>query len=105
MVQYSAVKELLHEGIRKYLNRTLRTTWKIYTKVSSKRTGYPGSGLSFSSLGKEKGMLLGFKADGVIIGSRCLDKVIIAIYSKPLWKTENMQLCLIGVDKVGRMWV
>ncbi|NLO25113.1 MAG: sigma-E processing peptidase SpoIIGA [Clostridiales bacterium] len=88
VVQYSAVKELLHEGIREIFEQNLEDDLEnIYEGFKQANWVSRLRLIPFSSLGKEKGMLLGFKADGVIIGSRCLDKVIIAIYSKPL--SEN----------------
>ncbi len=88
VVQYSAVKELLHERIREIFEQNheddldnIYNGFKEANWVSRLRL------IPFNSLGKEKGMLLGFKADRVTIGDKCLEEVIVAVYSKPL--SEN----------------
>jgi len=88
VVQYSAVRELLHERIREIFEKNLEDDLEnIYSGFKEANWVSRLRLIPFSSLGKEKGMLLGFKADGVTIGSRCLENVIVAIYSKSL--SEN----------------
>ncbi len=85
VVQYSAVKELLHERIREIFEKNLEGDLEnVYQGFKEANWVSRMRLIPFSSLGKEKGMLLGFKADGVTIGSRCLENVIVAVYSKPL---------------------
>ena len=88
IVQYSAVKELLHEKIREIFEENLEDDLERVYKgfkeadwVSRLRL------IPYSSLGKEKGMMLGFKADQVFIGNRCLEEVIVAVHTRPL--SEN----------------
>ncbi len=85
VVQYSAVKELLHERIREIFEKNLEGDLEnVYQGFKEANWVSRMRLIPFSSLGKEKGMLLGFKADGVTIGNRCLENVIVAVYSKPL---------------------
>jgi len=85
VVQYSAVKELLHESIREIFEQNREEDLEnIYDGFKEANWVYRLRLIPFSSLGKEKGMLLGFKADRVTIGNRCLGNVIVAVYSKPL---------------------
>ena len=57
--------------------------------------------ITFTSLGKQNGMLLGIKADGVIVeennSSKNIEKVILGIYSKKISKKEEYK-ALIGID-------
>ena len=88
VVQYSAVRELLHEKIREIFEKNLEDDLEnIYKGFKEANWVSRLRLIPFSSLGKEKGMLLGFKADGVTIGSRSLENIIVAVYSKPL--SEN----------------
>lgn len=60
--------------------------------------------IPFTSLGKQNGMLLGLKADEVIVEEdeniKSVDKVIIGIYSKKLSKKSEYK-ALVGIDIVG----
>lgn len=57
--------------------------------------------IPFSSLGRQNGMLLGIKADSVIIvsdeGEKEIDKIIIGIYGKPISKKGEYR-ALLGID-------
>lgn len=57
--------------------------------------------IPFTSLGKQNGMLLGLKADGLKVeevdGVRNVDKVIIGMYNKRLSKKEEYR-ALLGID-------
>ena len=57
--------------------------------------------IPFTSLGKQNGMLLGIKADAVIVeeeeNTKNVDKVIIGIYNKKLSKKEEYK-ALVGID-------
>lgn len=61
--------------------------------------------IPFSSLGKQHGLLLGFKADKIIIkteeNEKDLDKIIIGIYDKSLTK-NGLYTGLIGLDILER---
>lgn len=59
--------------------------------------------IPFSSLGKQNGMLLGLKTDGLEIelddGTKNIDKIIIGIYNKNLSKKGNYS-ALLGIDVI-----
>ena len=59
--------------------------------------------IPFSSLGKQNGMLLGLKADGLIVANeeevKNIDKVIIGIYNKKLSKKGDYS-ALLGFDTI-----
>ena len=59
--------------------------------------------IPFTSLGKQNGMLLGLKADGVEVETtdnvKNIDKVIIGIYNKKISKNEKYR-ALLGIDMV-----
>lgn len=61
--------------------------------------------IPFSSLGKQHGLLLGFKADKIIVkteeNEKDLDKIIIGIYDKSLTK-NGLYTGLIGLDILER---
>lgn len=61
--------------------------------------------IPFSSIGKQNGMLLGLKADKVIIdfdeNEKNYEKVIIGIYDKELSKRKNY-FALVGLDLIER---
>lgn len=85
IVQYSAVRELLHEKVREIFEQSIENDLERVYK------GFEDAGwvsklrlIPFSSLGKEKGMMLGFKADRIVIGNKRLEGVIVAIHTRPL---------------------
>ncbi len=106
VVQYSVIKGLLHESIREIYEQNheedLESVYDGFKKAdwSSRLRLIP-----FCSLGKEKGMLLGFKADGVTVGNRYMQNVIVAIYSKPLSENEEYTALLnpVLIRQGGRM--
>ena len=61
--------------------------------------------IPFSSIGKNNGMLLGFKADKVIINydenEKRYEKVVIGIYDKNLSKRQKY-FALLGLDLIER---
>jgi stage II sporulation protein GA (sporulation sigma-E factor processing peptidase) len=88
VVQYSAIKELLHEKIREIFEENREDDLEqIYVRFKEADWVSRMRLIPFSSLGKEKGMLLGFKADQVLIGNKCVDEVIVAVYTRSL--SEN----------------
>ncbi len=106
VIQYSAVKELLHESIREIYEQNHEEDLEcVYDGF--KKAGWASRLrlIPFCSLGKEKGMLLGFKADRVTIGRRRMHNIIVAIHSKPLSGGEEYT-ALLGPELVkqgGRM--
>ena len=61
--------------------------------------------IPFSSLGKQNGMLLGLKADGIEIEEennvKNVDKVILGIYNKRLSKKDEYG-ALLGIDVIQK---
>ena len=59
--------------------------------------------IPFSSLGKQNGMLLGLKADGVVVEidneEKYVEKVILGIYTKKLSKKDEYN-ALLGIDVI-----
>lgn len=59
--------------------------------------------IPFSSLGKQNGMLLGIKADGVVVKidneEKYVEKVILGIYTKKLSKKDEYN-ALLGIDVI-----
>ena len=59
--------------------------------------------IPFSSLGKQNGILLGLKADGLEVeeddGIKNIDKIIIGIYNKSLSKKREYG-ALLGIDVI-----
>lgn len=59
--------------------------------------------IPFTSLGKQNGMLLGIKADGIMVEEenevKKIDKIIIGIYNKKLSKKEEYS-ALLGIDVI-----
>ena len=59
--------------------------------------------IPFSSLGKQNGMLLGIKADGVVVEldneEKYVEKVILGIYTKKLSKKDEYN-ALLGIDVI-----
>jgi len=57
--------------------------------------------IPFSSLGKQNGMLLGIKADGIEIeqtdGVKKVDKVIVGLYNKKINRKQEYK-ALLGID-------
>jgi stage II sporulation protein GA (sporulation sigma-E factor processing peptidase) len=85
IVEYSAVKEIMPEGLRKVFDEKREDDLEqVYLGV--KESGWVSRLrlIPFSSLGNEKGMLLGFKADYVKVGNKSYSDIIIAVYSKVL---------------------
>ena len=85
VVEYSAIRDIIPEKIRSLFEENREDNLEeIYSKV--KVAGWMSKLrlIPFTSLGREKGMLLGFKADKVTIKDKEVRDIIIAIYSKPL---------------------
>lgn len=91
-------KEIL-ENIENILGGDLKDIPKsIQNEYMSKMKVIP-----FSSLGKQNGMLLGIKADGVVVEidneEKYVEKVILGIYTKKLSK-KNEYNALLGIDVI-----
>ena len=96
---YNAIPKEILDNIEKILGGDLENiTEEIKNEYMSKLKVIP-----FTSLGKENGMLLGLKADGVEVETtdnvKNIDKVIIGIYNKKISKNEKYR-ALLGIDMI-----
>ena len=96
---YDAIPKEILDNIENILGGDLENiTEEIKNEYMSKLKVLP-----FTSLGKENGMLLGLKADGVEVETtdnvKNIDKVIIGIYNKKISKNEKYR-ALLGIDMV-----
>ena len=102
IVEFSAIKEILPIEICNIFEEVKEQdldglTNKLYNSSWFNRFRL----IPFNSLGKENGMLIGFKPDYVVIGEENKEKgisdVVIAIYNKVLSKGKNYK-ALLGPD-------
>ena len=98
-ILYDVVPKEILENIEKILGGDLSSiSEKTKQEYMSKLKVIP-----FSSLGKQNGMLLGLKADGLEIevadGVKNVDKIIIGIYNKNLSKKGEYS-ALLGIDVI-----
>ncbi len=105
VVEYQALQELLPEEIRGiFINRHEDDLNCITNTISSSKWFSRFRLIPFSSLGKENGMLLGFKPDLVVIGEdeekKNIKNVIVGIYNKSLSNNEKYK-ALLGPDLVA----
>lgn len=85
IVEYSAIKELIPEGIKRIFEEDMEDNLEeVYKGVKESNWISRLRLIPFSSLGKEKGMLLGFKADRVTIKNKSFGEIIVGVYSKSL---------------------
>jgi len=85
VAEYSAIKEIIPEGLKKMFEENQDGNLQdLYTRVKETDWISKLRLIPFSSLGKEKGMLLGFKADRVMIKNKSFKETIIAVYTKSL---------------------
>jgi len=99
VVEFRAVKSLLPEDIQIIFNESNENDLALISKVVYNSVWASRFRLiPFSSLGKENGMLIGFKPDNVKIieenGGRDLKDIIIAIYNKQLSKDNKYNALL-----------
>ncbi len=94
VVEFAAIRDLLPDDIRSIFEQDTESDLKKVTAVISRSDWFSRFRLiPFSSLGKENGMLIGFKPDYIEIGEedgiKGVDEVIVGIYNKALSKTER----------------
>lgn len=101
VVEFNAVKTILPAEIERIFTQTKECDFETITDILSRSAWLSRFRLlPYTSIGKEYGMLIGFKPDYISIRidemEKRLDHVIIGIYDKTLSKTEDYAalLCL-----------
>jgi stage II sporulation protein GA (sporulation sigma-E factor processing peptidase) len=99
VVEFSAIKELLPGDIKGIYERSGENNLSGITEILSQSKWISRFRLiPFTSLGKENGMLLGFKPDYLEIGEdgeiKSVKDVIIAIYNKSLSSNQSYRALL-----------
>lgn len=94
VVEYSAVKELLPMDIREIFEKNSDNDLNIITATISCSDWFSRFRLiPFTSLGKENGMLIGFRPDYIEIGTegekKGVQEVIVGIYNRALSRNEQ----------------
>lgn len=99
VVEFTAIKELLPEDIRNIFEKDYEEDLNTITSTISCSTWFSRFRLiPFTSLGKENGMLIGFRPDYIKIGKenerKGVNDVIIGIYNKALSRNEKYKALL-----------
>lgn len=94
VVEFSAIKDLLPEDIRKIFENDSENDLNSVTATISGSNWFSRFRLiPFTSLGRENGMLIGFKPDYIEIGAdegkKGVRDVIVGIYNKALSRNEQ----------------
>jgi stage II sporulation protein GA (sporulation sigma-E factor processing peptidase) len=105
VVEFKALEELLPIEIKSIFENSREDDLNCITTTISKSKWFSRFRLiPFSSLGKENGMLLGFKPDYVEIGEdeekKDIKNVIVGIYNRSLSRNEKYK-ALLGPDLVA----
>jgi len=104
VVEFKALAELLPIEIKSIFENSQENDLNSVTAIISKSKWFSRFRLiPFSSLGKENGMLIGFKPDFIVIGEeedkRDVKNVIIGIYNRSLSRNEKYK-ALLGPELV-----
>lgn len=99
VVEFMAIRDILPEEIRTIFERDSENDLSSVTDIISCSAWFSRFRLiPFTSLGKENGMLLGFRPDFIEIGSdndrKGISDVIIGIYNRSLSKNEKYRALL-----------
>ena len=99
VVEFTAIKELLPEDIRNIFEKDSENDLTAVTATISCSSWFSRFRLiPFTSLGKENGMLIGFRPDYIEIGSenekKGVSDVIIGIYNRALSRNEKYRALL-----------
>jgi len=102
IVEFSAIKEILPSEICSIFEQVEEQDFsKLASMLYNSNWFNRFRLIPFNSLGKENGMLIGFKPDYVVIGEdserKDVKDVVIAIYNKVLSKTKSYK-ALLGPD-------
>ena len=104
VVEFKAIKSILPLEIQNIFEESRENDLVCVTKIVSDSNWFSRFRLiPFTSLGKENGMLIGFKPDYIEVGDKSGKKgvtdVIVGIYNRALSKSENYN-ALLGPDLV-----
>lgn len=99
VVEFKVIKELLPPDIKLIFEQSKENDLASVTDIVSKSAWFSRFRLiPFTSLGKENGMLLGFKPDYIEIGKdsekKGVSEVIVGIYNRALSKNEKYNALL-----------
>lgn len=99
VVEFNAIQEILPCEIKNIFEQSKEDDLTSVTNIVSKSTWFSRFRLiPFTSLGKENGMLIGFKPDYIEIGEneekKGVSNVIVGIYNRALSKNEKYKALL-----------
>jgi stage II sporulation protein GA (sporulation sigma-E factor processing peptidase) len=99
VVEFKAIKEILPKEIKSIFEECKEDDLSCVTSIVSHSTWFSRFRLiPFTSLGKENGMLIGFKPDYVEVGEeqqkKGVSNVIVGIYNRALSKNEKYRALL-----------
>lgn len=99
VVEYKAIREILPEEIRVIFDESRENDLAVVTRIVSDSAWFSRFRLiPFSSIGKDNGMLIGFKPDSIEIGEESEKKevsdVIICIYNRSLSRNNRYKALL-----------
>jgi len=99
VVEFRAIKKILPPEIQKIFECTGDIDFYYATQIMNDTSWFPRFRLiPFSSLGRDNGILMGFRPDYVQIGekeqAKSVKDVIVGIYNKALCKNENYEALL-----------
>lgn len=99
VVEYNAVKELLPDDLREIFEKCNENDLALISNIISGSEWISRFRLvPFCSLGKEHGMLVGFKPDEVLIamtdGKKEIKNIIVGVYNKRLSRDESYSALL-----------
>lgn len=105
VVEFKALEQLLPQEIKSIFENSRENDLNCVTAIISNSKWFSRFRLiPFSSLGKENGMLIGFKPDFIEIGEeeekRDIKNVIVGIYNRSLSRDDNYK-ALLGPDLVA----
>lgn len=105
VVEFNAISTILPDEIKVIFDLKQENDLTAVTSAVSKSTWFSRFRLiPFSSLGKENGMLIGFKPDFILIGAKETQKniceVVIGIYNRTLSRNDSYK-ALLGPDLVA----
>ena len=99
IVEFKAIKEILPYEIKEIFEKSKENDLNIVTTIVSGSLWYSRFRLiPFTSIGKDNGMLIGFKPDYIEVGEnedkKGVENVIVGIYNRALSKNEKYKALL-----------